>query len=57
MLLRSVDRQIGLSERLTAAIKVRRHPPYIDYTLREISWPSDPSSKAAPTPTATTPTR
>ena len=36
LLLRSVDRQIGLSERVCAAIDDTRHPGYITHTLRDI---------------------
>jgi len=36
MLLRSVDRQIGLSDRLAAAIADWRHPSYTDHDLRDL---------------------
>ena len=36
LLLRGVDRQIGLTERLTAAIRDKRHPSYIDHPLRDL---------------------
>jgi hypothetical protein len=36
LLLRGVDRQIGLTERLTAAIHDKRHPSYIDHPLRDL---------------------
>ena len=36
LLLRGVDRQIGLTERLTAAIHDTRHPSYIDHPLRDL---------------------
>src|SRR6266571_5172138 len=36
LLLRGVDRQIGLTERLTAAIHDKRHPSYIDHSLRDL---------------------
>ena len=31
LLLRGIDRQIGLTERLAAAIHDKRHPSYIDH--------------------------
>jgi hypothetical protein len=36
MILRGVDRQIGLTERLSAAIDDRRHPSYVTHTMREL---------------------
>src|SRR5215467_4733605 len=36
LLLRGVDRQIGLTERLAAAIHDKRHPSYIDHPLRDL---------------------
>ena len=36
MLLRGVDRQIGLSDRLAAAIADWRHPSYTDHDLRDL---------------------
>ena len=36
LLLRGIDRQIGLTERLTAAIRDQRHPSYIDHPLRDL---------------------
>src|SRR5712691_2643925 len=36
LLLRGVDRQIGLTERLTAAIHDKRHQSYIDHPLRDL---------------------
>src|SRR5262249_44898541 len=36
LLLRGIDRQIGLSERLAAAIHDKRHPSYIDHPLRDL---------------------
>ena len=36
LLLRGIDRQIGLTERLAAAVRDRRHPSYIDYSLRDL---------------------
>ena len=36
LLLRGVDRQIGLTERLTAAIRDKRHPSSIDHPLRDL---------------------
>ncbi len=35
MILRGVDRHIGLSERLAAAFDDKRHPAYITHSLRE----------------------
>ena len=35
LLLRGIDRQIGLTERLTA-VRDQRHPSYIDHTLRDL---------------------
>lgn len=36
LLLRGVDRQIGLTERLAAAIHDKRHPSYINHPLRDL---------------------
>jgi hypothetical protein len=36
LLLRGIDRQIGLTERLTDAIQDKRHPSYIDHPLRDL---------------------
>ena len=36
LLLRGIDRQIGLTERLTAAMQDKRHPSSIDHTLRDL---------------------
>ena len=36
MVLRSIDRQIGLTERLANAFQDRRHPSYITHTIREL---------------------
>jgi hypothetical protein len=36
LLLRGIDRQIGLTERLAAAMQDKRHPSYIDHTLRDL---------------------
>src|ERR671933_919937 len=36
LLLRGVDRQIGLTARLAAAIHDRRHPSYLDHPLRDL---------------------
>jgi Transposase DDE domain group 1 len=36
LLLRGIDRQIGLTERLAAAIQDKRHPSYIDHPLRDL---------------------
>jgi hypothetical protein len=36
LLLRGVDRQIGLTERLAAAIHDKRHQSYIDHPLRDL---------------------
>ena len=36
LLLRGVDRQIGLTERFAAAIHDKRHPSYIDHPLRDL---------------------
>lgn len=36
LLLRGVDRQIGLTERLAAAIHDQRHQSYIDHPLRDL---------------------
>jgi len=36
LLLRGVDRQISLTERLAAALRAKRHPSYIDHPLRDL---------------------
>ena len=36
LLLRGIDRQIGLTARLAAAIHDSRHPSYIDHPLRDL---------------------
>src|SRR5499426_350533 len=36
LLLRGVDRQIGLTKRLAAAIHAKRHQSYIDHPLRDL---------------------
>ncbi|MEC5217069.1 hypothetical protein RCH09_002026, partial [Actimicrobium sp. GrIS 1.19] len=36
LLLRGVDRQIGLTERLTAALGDRRHQSYISHSYRDL---------------------
>jgi hypothetical protein len=36
LLLSGVDRQIGLTQRLTAALVDTRHPSYITHTYRDI---------------------
>lgn len=36
MILRGVDRQIGLTERLSAAINDQRHPSYVTHPMREL---------------------
>lgn len=36
LLLRGIDRQIGLTERLTAAIRDKRHQSYINHPLRDL---------------------
>jgi hypothetical protein len=36
LLLRGIDRQIGLTERFAAAIHDKRHPSYIDHPLRDL---------------------
>ena len=36
LLLRGIDRQMGLTERLTAAIQDKRHQSYIDHPLRDL---------------------
>src|SRR5438128_10931452 len=36
LFLRGIDRQIGLTERLAAAVQDKRHPSYIDHTLRDL---------------------
>jgi hypothetical protein len=35
-LLRGIDRQLGLTERLTAAIRDKRHPSDIAHPLRDL---------------------
>ena len=35
LLLRGLDRQIGFTERLAAAVRDKRHPSYIDHPLRD----------------------
>jgi stalled ribosome alternative rescue factor ArfA len=35
-LLRGIDRQIGLTERLATAMQDKRHPSYIDHPLRDL---------------------
>jgi Transposase DDE domain group 1 len=39
LLLRGIDRQIGLTERLTAAVHDTRHASYIDHPLRDLLAP------------------
>ena len=39
LLLRGIDRQIGLTARLAAAIRDKRHPSYIDHALRDLWAP------------------
>jgi hypothetical protein len=36
LLLRGIDRQIGLTERLAAAVRDKRHPSYTDHSLRDL---------------------
>jgi hypothetical protein len=36
LLLRGIDRQIGLTERLAASVRDKRHPSYIDHALRDL---------------------
>ena len=36
LLLRGIDRQIGLTARLAAAIRDKRHPSYIAHALRDL---------------------
>ena len=36
LLLRGIDRQIGLTARLAAAMRDKRHPSYIDHPLRDL---------------------
>ena len=36
LLLRGIDRQIGFTERLAAAVRDKRHPSYIDHPLRDL---------------------
>lgn len=36
LLLRGVDRQIGLTERLAAALHAQRHPSSMDHPLRDL---------------------
>jgi hypothetical protein len=36
LLLRGIDRQIGYTERLAAAVRDKRHPSYIAHTLRDL---------------------
>jgi hypothetical protein len=36
LLLRGIDRQIGFTERLAAAMRDRRHPSYTDHALRDL---------------------
>lgn len=36
LLLRGIDRQIGLTARLAAAVRDTRHPSYIDHPLRDL---------------------
>jgi hypothetical protein len=39
LLLRGLDRQIGCTERLPAAVRDKRHPSYIAHTLRDLFAP------------------
>src|SRR5262245_65976364 len=39
LLLRGIDRQLGLTARLAAAIHDTRHPSYIDHPLRDLLAP------------------
>ena len=36
LLLRGIDRQIGFTERLAAAVRDKRHPSYTDHSLRDL---------------------
>src|SRR5215831_19892484 len=36
LLLRGIDRRIGLTARLAAAVRDKRHPSYIDHPLRDL---------------------
>jgi Transposase DDE domain group 1 len=36
LLLRGIDRQIGFTERLAAAVRHKRHPSYIDHAFRDL---------------------
>jgi hypothetical protein len=36
LLLRGIDRQIGLTERLAAVVRDKRHPSYTDHALRDL---------------------
>jgi Transposase DDE domain group 1 len=36
LLLRGIDRQIGFTERLAAAVRDKRHPSYIEHPLRDL---------------------
>ena len=36
LLLRGIDRQIGFTERVAAAVRDKRHPSYTDHTLRDL---------------------
>ena len=54
LLLRGVDRQIGLTERLTAAIRDKRHPSYIDHAAF-INWPQGMQMRMTPITSAVTP--
>lgn len=36
LLLRGIDRQIGFTERLAAAVRDKRHPSYVDHSLRDL---------------------
>src|SRR4030095_10047492 len=36
LLLRGIDRQLGFTERLAAAVRDKRHPSYIDHPLRDL---------------------
>ena len=36
LLLRGVDRQIGLTERLAAAFQDQRHPSYLNHSLHDL---------------------
>ena len=56
LLLRGIDRQIGLTARLAAAIHDTRHPSYIDHPLRDLLaqriYQSPPAMRTAMMPTA-----